>query len=295
MYDARISEDDAGGMGQLAYTALVLVLVTVAFLTVLLWPTKGEANAAETNEYRLETATANNEIFSSALPDLKPARLQNALRALDQISYKKTETALFRSRDQAEAMTLLANEIGAAVERNRDAIAQAPVVHFDQILSSVKDELRRASRQKAKWCAGDRFANFSETPPRPDLGGPLIVQFINSTPELSQYLLDLSAMVLEAGVDGASNGVDHGSLTTHDRAILEGVVVSMLSDPQILKMMMAVRPEATNEDVLAKLDACAVGVSALSALITMPQSTKGRVWAEIISGNGDISELALAP
>jgi hypothetical protein len=67
---------------------------------------------------------------------------------------------------------------------------------------------------------------------------------------------------------------------------MQGLVMSMVSDPQVMPLIMQAQAGASPESVLAKLNICELGATAMLAIKTLPQDTKGRVWAEAIRNSG---------
>ena len=113
--------------------------------------------------------------------------------------------------------------------------------------------------------------------------------------ELTDYSFASISIALLAIEDAQTRPVKHGNLTSRDEAALQGVAMSLMSDPQIMPLLMASGPEGPSKSALASLDMCQLGATAVTALKTLPQGTKGRAFAEMVRSadfsGGDLSQL----
>ena len=183
---------------------------------------------------------------------------------------------------------------GAALLKERATdLAQADTSHIDDILVMTRDRLKSASRAGNIWCDGNQYADLDESA----LRNPAAFEqsFARLEGPLQDYGYELMAHLLLAADDAARNPVARGPVTNADKAALQGVVMSMLSDPQVVPLIMAAQTSADPDELRRKLNVCELGATAMTALKTLPQDTKGRVFADLVKqlaeGNADLAGL----
>ena len=80
-----------------------------------------------------------------------------------------------------------------------------------------------------------------------------------------------------------------------DKAAMQGVLMSMASDPQVMPLLMAAQTGTDSGELVASLNVCDLGATAVSAIKTLPQPTKGRAFADLVHqmelGGGDLGGL----
>ena len=290
MYDAR---KRSGSINSNAtFAGIAIIVVVVAFLVALKLPVRGSS------ELTTDSVAALNPAASvDALEDIfrdKTSRTYLALlREVDSGSYADLETAVLAaggSKDQK--MQALIGQTGDILAMNADALAHSDVRYFDEMLMIARDGLRQAARSKSRFCQGSRYSrlnNMSEADTR--RFGEQLMELEGPLREIS---LKMNTVLLKAIRDARAHPVSYGPLNAADKAAMQGLVMSMVSDPQIMPLMMQARSGTQPEDLLAKLNVCELGVTAVMAVRTLPQDTKGRVWAEAIrqgmTGGGDLSQ-----
>lgn len=279
MYDARGSS--SGGADQIRFALLTIALVAAVFLVALFWPA---GNGATRSNSAVRTVA-----FQTAMPDIRMERFQTALMSLDPGAYTKMERALGRARTEEQAIEVLTKDTGRVLTANKALLAKAPAHHFDRLLDLTKSKLRAASRSDAGWCDGARYVALMNNPRADAARAAFEKELAAGQTELGQYSVDMLTLIMEAAIDARKNGVEHGSLTAQDEAILQGVAISLMGDRQMLPFLLAAQGQGDPTAALAKLDVCAAGLSLMVATSTMPTQTKGRVWAEIARGGKGLS------
>ena len=297
-FDARGESKSSGG-NTLVFGAITLTVVAGAFFAVLSLPkpdpapqpvaaaTLTPSHQAPAQDFAVHAAfegkSARN--FLAAMADLDPAARNRLDRRLATAQpYDHTRIAM--------------EEASAVLARHSDQLAQADMRHVDAWLDMTRKQLRSASRSKHRWCAGSRYQALdsvsgfsSQMAAAADLS--------DLASDLTGYTLESLSLALIAIEDAGANPVQHGKITSRDEAALQGVAMSLMSDPQIMPILLASGSGGPSESALASLDVCDLGVTAVTALKTLPQGTKGRLFAEMVRSadfdRGDLDKLKHLP
>ena len=173
-------------------------------------------------------------------------------------------------------------------------LARADVRHLDDILVMTRDRLRSASHSGSSWCQGARFADLDQTS---FADRAVLNRELKMLEEpLRDYGLELVTHLLVAIEDARSNPVSRGALTQTDKAAMQGVMMSMLSDPQVMPLLMAAQTGGDAQKLVTSLNVCDLGATAVTAIKTLPQDTKGRAFADLVRqmelGGGDFGRLS---
>jgi hypothetical protein len=159
-------------------------------------------------------------------------------------------------------------------------LAKADTRHVDDILTMTRDRLRDASRANSEWCQGSRYTDLDQSvlADRAELAR----QFEMLEEPLRDYGFELATHLLIAVEDSEAHPVSHGPLTQTDKAAMQGVVMSMVSDPQVMPLLMAAQTGADSRELVKSLNVCDLGATAVTAIKTLPQDTKGRAFADLV-------------
>jgi hypothetical protein len=291
-FDARGGKGPAISSNAL-FACAVFAVVGGAFLAVLNFPAPSEK------------AGTPQSIIAAA--DTEPSRTQHGLSSkpatyyfetlarLDPSAAAKLQSRLGQAGGKAgmdPANIVLMHGAAMLKERATD-LAHANTSHVDDILVMTRDRLKSASRAGNIWCDGNQYADLDESA----LRDPAAFEqtFARLEGPLQDYSYELMAHLLLAADDAARNPVTRGPVTHADKAALQGVVMSMLSDPQVVPLIMAAQTSADPDELRRKLNMCELGATAMTALKTLPQDTKGRVFADLVKqlaeGNADLAGL----
>ena len=292
-FDARGSQKSSGG-NTLVFGAITLTVVAGAFFAVLNLP------RSDTGSAPLNTASAANTATEIQYPELSGKSAQAFLAALSRVD-PEARRSLDRRLEKADPhdhTRIALEEAGDVLARNKSLLAKANMRHFDTWLDMTRKQLRSASRSKHRWCAGSRYQALdsvsgfsSQMAAAADLS--------DLASDLTGYTLESLSLALIAIEDAGANPVQHGKITSRDEAALQGVAMSLMSDPQIMPILLASGSGGPSESALASLDVCDLGVTAVTALKTLPQGTKGRLFAEMVRSadfdRGDLDKLKRLP
>lgn len=291
-FDARGGKGPAISSNAM-FAGVVVAVVGGAFLAVLNFPTlsdKGETPQAVIAVAETDTSHAPDG-FSS-----EPAAYYfETLARLDPSASASLQSRLEKAGGKTamdQANIVLTHGAAMLKERAPD-LAHADTRHVDAILVMTRDRLKSASRAGNIWCDGNQYADLDESALRNP--APFEQTFARLEGPLQDYGYELMAHLLLAADDAASNPVARGPVTHADKAALQGVVMSMLSDPQVVPLIMAAQTSADPDELRRKLNMCELGATAMTALKTLPQDTKGRVFADLVrqmaEGNADLAGL----
>ena len=289
-FDARGGKKSSGG-NTLVFGAITLTVVAGAFLAVLNLPKPDPGNPLSIAQ--ADGAAVTTEAQYAAFSGKSARNFLITLGRVDPDAYASLDRRLARA-DPYDHTQIAMEAAGAVLARHKSKLAQADTRHVDKWLDMTRTQLRNASKSRHRWCAGSRYQDFDTIS---GLSGQMAAasDLADLGAELSDYTFDTISFALVAIEDARAAPVKHGPLTHQDEAALQGVAMSLMSDPQIMPLILASGPNGPPESALASLDMCQLGVTAVTALKTLPQGTKGRAFAEIIRSadfdGGDLSKL----
>ncbi len=273
MYDARNKTATDGS--NFIFGAITLVVVCAAFLAAWKGPdliSGGSANGAA--PHVAETISAPSGVDALArTPDEQ--RFLAVVSRLSPKAYREIETKLPGAGDdwQARGKVMFMASYPVFAE-NADVLANVSAEDIDQLLTSGMTGLETARRSGTKWCKGSFLAQFEGMSPKQAVS--LLEREGKSAQSLAPVTMRMNADFFEMIERAKTNPVRHGKLTSGDEQALQGAMMSLMTDPTIMKAMMAGGDERA---ALKQLDLCSVGVTALKSFRALPADTKGRAWA----------------
>ena len=151
-------------------------------------------------------------------------------------------------RVDPKAQEDLSRKIARAAKRDDEALTQLIMAHAEKVLRDHADELGQADTK-----------HFDA---------------------LLDMTFDVMAGLMIAIEDARVHPVQRGTLTRADEAALQGVVMSLMADPDVLPLMVSLRAGDDAKKTLNGVNVCNLGATAVTAAKTLPQETKGRLLAE---------------
>lgn len=295
MYDA--TGGPSGPSGNLAFAGVVVLVITGVFLAVWKGP---DLLAGDGAGGASPARAAGAGRLADIMPDLGVEGLDRALAAFDPAAHKALVTAIGEAApDDAKVLQeIVVTAVGDIVADNQQVFAAMPVSHVDRVLTRTVDGLRAASSSRNRWCRGQTYLDYRPAIERnAEIGAARLAGDISrDNAGLAQYLVDVGTIMIEGGAEARRSPAERGGLTPQDEAALQGVLFSMMADPQVMGLMLSGQGGADSEKAMAALDFCGLGVTAMMALRTLPQETKGRAWAHVVRQDGadfgKLSELA---
>ena len=286
-FDARGGSKPKDG-NTLTFGAITILVVAGAFFAVLNLPKK----SASDGPFPIASAQVNS-VQHAGLEGKSAKAFLSALGRIDPNARADLDRRLSKSDQHDHARIALA-AAGKVLSQHQTTLANANTRHVDDWLDMTRKELRSASRRNHRWCSGIRYQNF-------DAASGLSSQMAAASDladlgsELTDYSFASISIAFAAIEDARTSPVNHGKLTHQDESALQGVAMSIISDPQIMPLMLAANSGGPSPTMLESLDMCDLGVTAVTALKTLPQGTKGRAFSEFVMsadfGSGDLSQL----
>lgn len=279
-FDARGTNSSQKG-NSLVFGAITTTVVAGAFFAVLCLPQpSGQSIVAEQPRETPIVQTVQHASPAAISLSGKSARnLLATLTRIDPAAGQNLSAALAGAEENTYA-DIIKSHVGLALNAHSEELSLADTRHVDIWLDMTRQTLRQADRTDNPWCSGPRYAGLTNA----DFSQPDAIRqgFTGLSAQLTEYTFDSATLMLLAIEDARANPVERSGLTPTDEAAMQGVVMSLVSDPQILPLLMASQSGALPEDTLRSVNVCELGVTAVTALKTLPQETKGRVFAEFI-------------
>lgn len=279
MYDARGGNNQSNN--SMIFGLAVVGVVFAAFTAVLLWPSSSvsegpTAQIAQEDETDQKGATIK---IHAAFESQEERAVATTIADLNPDAYARIETKLAENHvTRAQRDEILLKEFSLIVMENVDVLATADVKHLDLILSDIRSGLQQASRSNSKLCEGATYAALDGMKPK-QIEGFMRKELMNNE-GVRNFGLKMTGRVLDAVQDARTNPVQHGEMDVSDERAVQGLVMSLVTQPEIMMLAMAANSGAGSEAALASTNICQLSVAALKAVDTLPSGTKGRLWAQ---------------
>ena len=295
-FDGRQGAHRARGSNAI-FAVTTLAVVGGAFFLVLNFPGKSRPGAAGREA---ETRVAAAAMRPASLPAGLTSRSAKAyfatLARVDPGASAGLRKRLAKAsrRPQAEQAEIIFDHAAGLLKVHAADLARADTRHLDQILAMTRNRLKAASQAGNTWCQGGRYADLD----RSALGNKetLNRELKMLEEPLRDYGFELMTHLLVAIEDSRHHPVSRGAITPADKAAMQGVLMSMASEPQVMPLLMAAQTGTDSRELVASLNVCDLGATAVSALKTLPQDTKGRAFADLVHqmelGGGDLGGLS---
>ncbi len=239
-------------------------------------------------------SSASGQIFPSpAATDYfeRLARIDAAARA--DLDMRLGGAGMASAREQTQIVLDHASLVLKAHARD---LAQAETSHLDAMLELTRSRLRKASRKGSRWCKGSTYAGLDPS----DLASVDLFERDLAGLEMPvrDYAFEMLGGLMAAIEDARVHPAAHGPMTPSDEAAIQGAFYSVMSDPQVLPVLMAAQSGGDQARAMAAVDVCDLANTAVLALKTLPQDTKGRMFARMVSemeAGGGKSALASLP
>ena len=269
MYDAR----GGGNANNGSIFAIALCgVVAVAFAVVVFWPSGSGSGGGPTQV--VERSLKVKDLF----PGDEEQKFAKVLRDVDEDAYLDLENRFRNSSfTVAQRHEVLMEAAQDVAFDHIDALAKSDVKHMDVLIDEIMNGLRKASQSRAKLCQGSTYASL-EGMNQMQMGA-FMEREIVSNPAVQEFAVKLNRRILEAALDGRKNPKKYGTLNAKDKRALDGLGLKLMSDPKIMKVLMAAGSSSNPEAVLATLDICDLSVSVLRVVDRLPKETKARLWA----------------
>jgi len=283
MYDARQNSFMADS--NLLFGIATIVVVGGCFFGVLFMPglfgggkSDGALPPVAEIQSPADQAMANPEALNTRMASEDEQRFLKSLLAVAPDRYVSLQRSFSDdglSRDE-EINAVQEAAFGAIVD-NANMLSFASSQMINTMIDGLVVDLRRAQQSGTEFCKGSAYGDLAGQPTN------VVTNWAGSQgldnevffPTAVRVQADLLDMIRQAQATPAR----HGAFTRSDEAELQQAMFSVMSDPSVVRVMMAGDDQ---EAALAQLNLCSVGVSALGALRELPDNVKGRAWSAMI-------------
>lgn len=275
MYDAR-SKTTAPGGNNLIFPLALAGVVIAAFAAAWFLFGAGGGNGSAPDLSAISSAQT--PAIAAHMTSRDEQRYIGALSQLDAGAVGDLDARLARSGLSREQEIEAIMTSGAEVlMQNMDALRYVSAQDINTMLDTGIAQLRAAERSNSPLCQGAMLEHLSNQSPREIerwmAQNGLDAELVYST--TMAYQADIMEMLVRA----KASPTRHGPLTPRDEAALQGLMMSMMSDPQVMSAMMA----SNQSQAMANLDVCALGTSVLTRVRALDDGLKGRAWAAMFS------------
>ena len=281
MFDARYSKQRAIGLGfGLGVTALVAGL----FFAALHFPAMTGPGTEAAGDAELPVAESGGTL-EAAFSDQPTLDYIAKLRRTFPSAAAELETSVRRAvRREAGNVELGlivlqagTGDITSSIER----LARADVSYLDALLDLTESQLASLRRSGAPYCMGNdlmMFAGLSEQQLY-----RAIFDRVGHGAGLYEYALGVNGILLDAIHEARSDPDLHRPLDYSDQQALQTLGIALMTKPEIVKLLTTEGKTRSEMDaVLAGTDFCALASGILAQIGTLPEGTKGRLWAEAL-------------
>lgn len=279
-FDARKGSSSAGtGNQNMLFAGVTLAVVCGAFFAVLALPTKSNGSARLANAPGAQVAAVN----TAAMPRLPGEQAEAyfvALGRVDAEAQAKLSARITKAGriDDGALAELVMEHAGEVLKAHASELALADTKHVDHLLDLARDRLRSASRKRSKWCEASRYAELQQM----EFQSPaqLKRELAEVEAPMREFAFEALTGLMVAVEDARVNPVQRGELTRKDEAALQGMMMSLMTDPDVMPLMISLQSGADAEKALKGVNICELAATAVAAAKTLPQDTKGRILAE---------------
>ncbi len=281
MYDAR-DRSASGNGGNLLFGLLTLGVVAGAFVAVWKGPDLlnrlSGAPASAVAAAPGVPAAGIPAALASVYPAADEQRYLAALETLSPGTLASLERRVSIGLDEEARITAIHEAAMPAFMQNAKALAGLHTDDLDRIVDMTRSLLRQLSVSNGKMCKGGTYLALEGKSPD-EIEGWLRAQGFNQA-ALYQQTMRFNAEFMEMIVRAKRSPARHGRVTGADEQAVQQLMMSMMTDPQIMKVMMSAQASQADQRALARdLDICKLGISLLDRLDSLPTDTRGRLWA----------------
>lgn len=283
-FDAR-QGTAKGGKSDLWFGAGVFVCASVIFSAIMSLPETPEHLTVYAD---VESATSSVIPAIASAQTLPPAKLDQDIKTyieniemIDMAAGEALATRLIALPDIDQSREVMAVSEGLHIlQHQSDVLVRLPVTEIDGLLDMTRDGLWKAARDQSPLCQGSDYSHLLQAE---GLTAASLSKELNRlAPSLTGYGMTAISFLTERVPVAAAAPEYHGEITRVDRAALEGVLMSIASDEQIVPILIAQQTGRTTDEALEDLNVCELGATAVTALKTLPQDTKGRVFRHVL-------------
>ena len=278
MFDAR---DKSGTAGSLGFGLAVTGLVAGLFFIILQFPSLTGSGTVEAG--RIDTPYESTGVIEATFSDAATLAYAEKLRqtfpsaARDMES--RIERATRRGADEVELGLIVlqagADDIASSLPR----LARADTGHINDFLTLSASELQSLSRSGAPYCMGDDLMMFAGLAQQEFYRA--VFDRVGHGAGLYEFALEANGILLDAIREARADPVLHSPLAAPDIQALQQLGLSLMTNPQLGRLLTTEGQRRSEMDaVLAETNFCDLGVTLIGQVEALPDTTKGRLWAE---------------
>ena len=278
MFDAR---DRSGIAGSLGFGLAVTGLVAAVFFTVLQFPSLTGPGTFEAGA--VETPPDSSGVIEATFSDAATLAYTEKLRRTFPSAARDLETRIERANrrgaDTVELGLIVlqagADDIAASLPR----LAKADTSHVNDLLALTATQLEALSRSGAPYCMGDDLMMFAGLAQQDFYRA--VFDRVGHGAGLYDFALEANGILLDAIREARSDPVLHSPLAAPDMQALQQLGFSLMTNPQLMQLLTTEGKRRSEMDaVLEDTNFCDLGVGIIGQVEALPDTTKGRVWAE---------------
>lgn len=277
MYDARPKAAFQGNdiLFPVALIGVILATFAAAWFFLGAQPSSG---SAAPQLPRLAAADTNTPAIAAHMQSPDEQRFLAALAELNPDSVAELERTLSRdSLSREREIEAIMRAGGQAVIANVDSLRHVSGRDINMMIDTAITQLQSAQRADSPLCQGATLERLSTQ--SPTQVQRWMTQNGLGASEMYTVTMAFQADFMEMIVRARRNPTRHGPLTPRDEAAFQSFAMSLMSDPQIMRAMMA----SDQRQAVANMDVCAVSVSVLRQLRQLDDGLKGRAWSAAFS------------
>lgn len=291
MYDARPKIDRLGQGGRLALACLSGCAIIAILGMLVLWPSPKHTKAVPAAQHQLNLVKAETgSILQTALNGFDISGFERALTRFDQDAYHRLEGKLQHTQNRTQALSVVTSQMKELFAEEAHLLERIDTEAIDSMLTLTQAHLKAASQAGNPYCEARHYMALTAAPNHRHALNQLADTLPIRVPEASQYGFALMTILLDAANEARRAPIIHGQLTHVNRETVQLLIDSLSSDPQIAPLLQprAQTPGSAIDQDLAPNDICATGAFVIMASKTLPQATKGRLWADFVRGGSGL-------
>lgn len=257
------------------FAVMVAVLAISLFAIIVMWP----SSAAKT-----VVAKVPDTPLTQALDDRETHRYLAALHRVKPKFAKKLQTqgeeAIASGASKDELAVLVLETYNTAIEEDILYLLNADVKHIERLLEISQQGLSTLSSKAPKYCRPSSYAQFAIM--EPDAIATEIASLLAYGSGGYNWVLEFNTITLDAIESGRDKPKKYGRLTSKDQMTLQNTMMSLMSNPQVARLMqLQGKSEAEQRRAAMSMDFCDLSVDVLAVVNSMPTETKARMLGEL--------------
>lgn len=224
------------------------------------------------------------------LQDVPTRRAVEALKSAAPATYAELDAtarrAIAEQQTEDQLAQLLLEALFAQFQAQAFAIKGARSDEFQTIMAGFASGLRELQAADSDWCEGPRLAAYLSQNEE-DLVPALLREFPYGSPQYD-WAMDWMVTILTVARSAQERPQRYARPTARDEAILQQYGLDLGSQQWALALQVAAFANsegvsyAKMQEVIAGMDACALGIAAETVSARMPDEVRARIWSDLM-------------